>query len=72
MEILDSVKQHAANIELKAANFLDAKGRIPVDKRKITRVQLIFIDGTEFNVSMREFEQLGDFQFKLRPTRNDG
>lgn len=72
MNIVEEVKKYASLVELQAANFLDSKGEMPEDKRKIVKVQLIFIDGKEFMVSIKDFEQLENVQFMLRPTRDDG
>lgn len=71
MSIVDEIKQHADQIELLGVNFLDKDGKIAKKPEQHTHVKLMFIDGKDFTCSMCEFKEFDNYQFKLRPSRNN-
>lgn len=68
------VKTKAAEIEMRAINFLKKDGSYAQgDVREIDRVQMVFIDGTEMvltwaDASSPAFDKI---EFKLVPSRAD-
>lgn len=68
MNTLEELKEKAASMELRGANFLDSKGNIAVVKELYTRVQFVFIDGTEITVSRDDTQtpEFNDMKFMLR------
>lgn len=67
-ELLQTLKQTAARIELQAIDFLDVAGRL---SKRYTRIRLTFIDGTIIILPKRLEPQFSEQVFTLRPSRSD-
>lgn len=69
--LCDQVKEHAAEIEVAEFKFLNAGGKIAGHYKQVKTIYIRFIDGKEFKLSKRDFDELENFNFKLRPSRDD-
>lgn len=70
-QLCDAVKEHAGKIELGGIYFLNAGGRKARHYDAVKTIQIQFIDGRVFNLTKRDFKELENFNFKLRPKIDD-
>lgn len=68
----EGLRKKASEIELEAADFLDASGNRPEDKTLVVKAVFRFIDGARLEVPASEFDAINDISFSLRPASNDG
>lgn len=69
--LLKELREHAAQMELKAVDFLDRRGKIAGDRRTYMTIRMTFIDGRVITLPRRLEPHLKSQQFKLRSTRDD-
>lgn len=67
----NEVMAHAREMELKGVDFLNAQGSYAKKHSRVAFVRWYFHDGKEFMLSREESDKLDDFNFKLRPSRDD-
>jgi len=66
LEKIDEVFHSARCSDLTAVCFLDDKGHVGAEGKKIDKVRLKFSNGKVFELSKGEFEMLKFVHFKLR------
>lgn len=71
MQTATEVKAHGKDMELAEVNFLGPDGKLARKRRHIRSAEFKFIDGKTFRIPKHELRKLDNFEFKLRPKRND-
>lgn len=66
----EKVREHADKVHLAGVDFLDVNDRVGARGRAVHTIRLHFIDGATARLTMREFDKLADYEFRLRPVLN--
>lgn len=69
--LLQELRAKAADMELRAVDFLDRGGRIADDRRTYTTIRMTFHDGKTISLPRRLEKHFRKQEFKLRSTRDD-
>lgn len=71
-KLINKIKSIANDIEVKGFDFLNIKGEYCKGMKECETVNIYFIDGQIFNITIEEFRSFGNYEFKLRPKTDDG
>lgn len=70
-ELLERFRAKAADMELKAIDFLNRRGLIAINYQQHTAVRCTFHDGTVITLPRRLERHFDRQVFKLRPSRDN-